>query len=111
MFDLTTISQYFDYWFFIGMVILLLSLILSYWHNFNLPLTISAIAFSALLAVWGSNFYDITLKPFIDYLRFGGSIGLHNYGSMIYTIGFFAVLIVSAWNIINSPRGNPRDWK
>lgn len=109
--DWATFTGYFDWWLFIAVLILILGGIVSYWHKFNVPILIGTVAISVLFAVWGSNFYAITMKPFVDYLRFGGSIGWHNYGSMIYFIGFLTVVSVAIINIFMSKRGDPRVWK
>lgn len=109
--DWATFTGYFDWWFFIAVLILGLSALVSYWHKLSIPLLIGAIAFSSVLAVWGSDFYSIALKPTLDYFRFGGSLGLHNVGSLLYTIGFFAVIGVALINILMSDRGNARSWK
>ena len=109
--DWATFTSYFDWWFFIGALLLTLSFFVAFWHKLNIPLLLSASAISILLAIWGANFYDLTMAPAIDAIRYGGSFGFHNIGSLIYLIGFLMVVSVAAINIFTSTRGKPRVWK
>lgn len=109
--DLSAITQYIDIWLFVALFVLFIGMALALWHRLNIPIIIFFGTIAGGLAVWGSEFYNITMKSGLDYVRYGGGFTATSGASLIFVIGFFAVIIMGIINILISYRGNVEFWQ
>lgn len=47
-------------------------------------------------------FTQICISPLINYLRYGGTVNIYLYGSIMVVAGLCLISVVSLWNILDS---------
>lgn len=109
--NFSVITQYLDIWLFFGLFILFIGISLSLWHRLNIPIIIFFGTLAGGFAIWGSEFYNITMKAGFDYLRYGGELSGTATASIIFIVGFFGVIVMAIINILLSYQGDAEFWK